>query len=235
MIRIAIVNHSTVLPADELPPIVRALQVQVGQDVYPAWGVNAILTNYVTQPPPASDWVLGIFDDADQAGALGYHDVTPAGLPVGKVFAKTTLDNGGKISTVVSHELVEMLLDPSINLLVQDVHHPARFWCMEIADAVEADDDGYMVRGVLMSDFVLPAYFQPWLDVAGPFDLRRRLRGPVPALSPGGYMAYVEGGVWGQVFGRQRARQQTGTPGGSGRLLRRQHEPLRSTFEVESP
>ena len=30
-----------------------------------------------------------VLDTSDQAGALGYHDVTPQGLPLGKVFAKT--------------------------------------------------------------------------------------------------------------------------------------------------
>ena len=54
-------------------------------------------------------------DDSDQAGALGYHDLTSAGLPMGKVFARTDLQNNLSWTVTVSHELLEILGDPMIN------------------------------------------------------------------------------------------------------------------------
>jgi hypothetical protein len=56
-------------------------------------------------------------DDADQPGALAYHDPTPDGLPQAKVFVKTTLENRNLVSVSASHELVELLVDPAINLM----------------------------------------------------------------------------------------------------------------------
>jgi len=52
-----------------------------------------------------------------QPGALAYHDLTPDGLPVSKVFVRTTLKDGELVSVSASHELVEMLVDPGINLM----------------------------------------------------------------------------------------------------------------------
>ena len=55
-------------------------------------------------------------DDADQSGALAYHDLTPDGLPQAKVFVKTTLENKNLMRVSASHELVEMLADPAIKI-----------------------------------------------------------------------------------------------------------------------
>ena len=56
-----------------------------------------------------------ITDNPDQAGALGYHELTSAGAPLGKVFAKLDLDSGTSWTVTLSHELLEMLADPWIN------------------------------------------------------------------------------------------------------------------------
>ena len=55
-------------------------------------------------------------DSVDVQGALGYHDLTPDGLPLSKVFVKTTLNGGQKVSVTACHELAEMLVEPAINL-----------------------------------------------------------------------------------------------------------------------
>jgi len=49
-----------------------------------------------------------ILDDSDQAGALGYHDLTSDGLPIGKVFAASDLKAGTSWTVTASHELLEM-------------------------------------------------------------------------------------------------------------------------------
>ena len=55
-------------------------------------------------------WAVVFLDNADQPGALAYHDLTPSGFPLSKVFVKTTLDNNDLVSVSASHELVEMLV-----------------------------------------------------------------------------------------------------------------------------
>jgi hypothetical protein len=36
--------------------------------------------------PASGSWWLVMLDDSDQAGALGYHDLTSDGLPLGNIF-----------------------------------------------------------------------------------------------------------------------------------------------------
>jgi len=51
--------------------------------------------------------VLLLADNADVAGALGYHDQRPGQKPVGFVFVETSLKNGDKPSVTLSHEVLE--------------------------------------------------------------------------------------------------------------------------------
>ncbi|PYT96210.1 MAG: hypothetical protein DMG38_24650 [Acidobacteria bacterium] len=119
VLNISVIKASTVLTDNDVHPVVDALQKQVDNDFGPAWGVDAKL-NFVPQggAPPAGSWWLLMLDDSDQAGALGYHDLTSKGLPLGKVFAATDLKFGANWRVTTSHELLEMLADPNINLTV---------------------------------------------------------------------------------------------------------------------
>jgi len=224
-IPVALVNHSTTYVLT--PDVGSALQTQVTRDFFPAWG---ILASVASRAAKATDWALGIFDTADQAGALGYHDVTPAGLPLGKVFVTVSDQAGVSVSSVLSHELLEMLLDAYVNLLVQDSMNSERFWAYEACDAVE--DATYIIGGVEVSDFVIKRYFQPSLALSKPFDYLGILPGPVPALTPGGYMAYLENGQWGEVVGFRRAGRQSGWQGTSRRFYRRRTPPQHSTYTM---
>jgi hypothetical protein len=207
---ITFVNHSTVFKDEDLPPLVQALQVQVSRDFYGAWGINAGL--HALPPgkvPPLGVWVIGLFDDADQPGALGYHDVTPDGFPLGKVFVKTTLSAGDLVSTTVSHELCEMIADPGIALCaeVDDAHgSPLRFYALEVCDAPEDDRFAYQINGIMMSDFVHPAWFEGFHKPGSvQFDHQRRITAPFQLL-PGGYISVLDvstGQGWQQLTADQ--------------------------------
>src|SRR5262249_43429420 len=129
---IAIMNRSTVVSDQDVEHAVGALQKQVDDDVYHIWGVRADLT-FVAKAgkAPAVAWQLAVLDDSDQANALGYHDITKTGQPLGKAFAKTDRTYGQSWTVTLSHELVEMLGDPEINLCAQD---GTRLWAYELAD-----------------------------------------------------------------------------------------------------
>ena len=96
-----------------------------------------------------------LLDAADQPDALAYHDLTPDGLPEAKVFVKTTLADHELVSVSASHELVEMLVDPAINLMTTGPN-PKLVYAYESADRVEALS--FDVEGIPMSDFIYPAY-----------------------------------------------------------------------------
>jgi len=197
---------------------VAALQVQVTRDFAPAWGIDARIRfaekDEALQP---REWLLGIYDDADQAGALGYHDVQADGTPLGKVFAKTTLDDGGLVSVTTSHELLEMLADPEINGCSLD-EATDRIWATEVCDAVEADELGYSIEGVAVSDFVLPAFFTR-VATGAPLSFGAHVTAPF-TLAPGGYLSYLDlhqtSAGWQQIFAdAAKPQKRAGTSRGS--------------------
>lgn len=205
MITIYVKNRSTVVADADVKGALHAFQIQVTRDFAPHWGVDAKLEYLPSSAPvPAGGWLLVVLDNADAAGALGYHDLTAAGQPIGKVFAKTTLDAGGLWTVTFSHELLELLADPNVNLCALDERHH-RLYAYEVCDAVEADELAYDIDGVKVSDFVLPGWFEPLHVTRGE---RFAFASSVPrpfALLPGGYIGVYDmrTGQWTQHTARR--------------------------------
>ncbi len=203
-IKIAIINRSTVLKDVEVGAIVPALQIQVSRHFAPLWGIDADLSFVGADEAAApGSWWLVVLDDSDQAGTLGYHDLTSDGLPAGKIFAKTDIDNHLSWSVTASHELLELLCDPDINLtvFVQSKDGGGMLYACEVCDPCEDDQYGYMIDGIKVSDFLLPAYFQP--SLGRKYDYAGMLKDTAPTLLPGGYISQydVTGGKgWHQVM-----------------------------------
>lgn len=201
MIKIAILNESTVISDADVQACVGALAVQVARDFFPWWGVMAQLNFHPSKIAPPNTWQLIIFDDSDQADALGYHELTAGGLPLGKVFARSDQLAGTSWTVTASHELLEMLADPNIELAAEfdSADGSISFYSYEVADAVEADILGYKIQGVLVSDFVTPAWFQA--AAPGPRDHRGAVKNSFE-LAPGGYISLLKvpgGAGWTQV------------------------------------
>ena len=210
-IQISLINASTVVADDDVRPVVDALQKQVTNDFLPAWGVGAQLTFIPTgSAPPAGTWWLSILDDSDQAGALGYHDITPDGLPLGKVFAGTDLKYGMQWSVTASHELLEMLGDPNINLtvFVQNDQSTGILYAYEVCDACETDQFAYPIGNVLVSDFVFPAWFESFRAARSTqFDQTNQIQSPFQLLT-GGYIGVFDvnsGSGWQQLTAQKHA------------------------------
>src|SRR5262249_36117256 len=143
-------------------------------------------------------WAMVFLDDADAPGALAYHELTPDGLPISKVFVKTTLDNNDLVSVSASHELVEMLVDPAINLMTTGPDAKA-VYAYESADPVEALS--FKVQAILMSDFVTPSYFEVFhAPKSVRFDYMDKVTKPFEILK-GGYQIVFKNGKWTQTFG----------------------------------
>ena len=202
--QISVINESTVLADADVVPVVAALQKQVTNDFGPVWGTAAQLTIVPKgNQPPSGSWWLVLLDDSDQANALGYHDLTTEGLPLGKVFAASDLKAGSSWTVTASHELLEMLGDPNINLtvFVQNTNTAGLLYAYEVCDACEDDSLGYKIDNVLLSDFVYPAWFESFRSEGSTqFDRMNRLHNPFELLS-GGYIGMfnvTSGGGWTQ-------------------------------------
>jgi len=190
---VSVINASTVVTDDECRTLVAALQKQVSRDFAPAWGVDAGLV-FVPNggKPAAGTWWLSILDNTDRAGVLGHHDLTPDGLPVGKSFAGTDKHYGHCWTVTASHELLEMLADPDINLSV--FLHPTqgdgKLYAYEVCDPCQDDSFGYDIDGVTVGNFVYPTYFQSFRAPGSTrFDHLGKLQKPVPAVLDGGYIS----------------------------------------------
>jgi hypothetical protein len=192
MIHVALVNHSRLVTDDQLDALAAALTTQAGHLGLAGYDVVAECRRYNATPPKTA-WQLVILDDADMADALGYHETTPAGQPLGKVFARTVADAGLSWTVTASHEWVEMLVDANA-LLGADLGN-GTWVAFEVADPVEADVYGYTIDGVKVSDFVTPAWFVP--DAPGPYDWTKHCKRPLTLL-PGGYVAVQRNGQWTQ-------------------------------------
>lgn len=206
MIDIDYPNLSTVVDDPEAAKAVAAFQKQVSDDFAPSWGIDARLHFIPTGERCApGHWQMPILDNADQAGALGYHDLSSEGLPIGKIFAKTAITNGTPWQRTGSHETLEILGDPTINLTVF-IEELSLLVAYENSDAPEADEFGYDIDGVPVSDFVLPSWFETfWAPGSTQFDFKGHIDRPLKLL-PGGYIgAYSirDGNGWQQIMAEQ--------------------------------
>jgi hypothetical protein len=180
----------------DLIPIAHALERQVQEHFAPVYGLEA--TVGVASSALDGAWVIGLFRDPDQPGALGYHSLGPNGLPCAKVFPELDKQDGANLSTTISHELLEMLADPFLRLAVQA--SDGRFYANEVCDAVEQDE--YEIDGVTVSSFLLP----DWYTGGSKFDYLGKCNAALE-VRPGGYaQVYDPSAGWQQILnGQMRA------------------------------
>src|SRR5215472_5428878 len=141
------------VPTATLQQIATALQHQVDNDFGPVWGVGADISALATGAAvPPGTWPIKIVDDIGGAG--GVH-LDENGQPYAEAVA------GTQLSIAISHELLEMLVDPWGNRFTpgadldpsSDGHQV--FYLVEVGDPCEVSS--YDIGGVAVSDFVLPS------------------------------------------------------------------------------
>ncbi|MEJ1963308.1 MAG: hypothetical protein WDO56_17815 [Gammaproteobacteria bacterium] len=200
--KIAVFNKATTPLGVDLDDLIAALQVYVDKFIVPVWATPAKLVK--SKDFIKGAWAVVFLDNADTPDALAYHELTPDGLPISKVFVRTTLDNGDLVSVSASHELVEMLVDPAINLMTTGPD-PKTVYAYESADPVEALS--FKVNGIPMSDFVYPAYFEDFHKAGSvKLDALGKVKRPFQILADG-YQIIFKGGKWSQVYGSKRKQK----------------------------
>lgn len=196
-VRIACINKATVDLGVPFAALTAALQKCYDQYFLPVWGYPVTLYNAKSAKP--SDWQFVYFDTADEAGALGYHDLTRNGQPISKVFVKTTLEDRQLVSVTACHELFEMAIDPLANLWAEAADGTE--YAYEMSDPVE--EDTFLVDGIVMSNFVHPSWFEPFKHPPGTkFDHLGLLTKPF-SMTKGGYVIIKRNGRVGQVYGSE--------------------------------
>ena len=215
MLHIAVINESTAGADADVQKMIPAFNTQWNNDLNSVWGVGAatFAFNPKQQTPPPGSWWVVFLDNSDQANALAYHDLTNEGLPISKVFVKTIQADKASLSVGASHEICEMAVDPWLNSAYQDPQ--GVFWAGEICDPVEADQYGYEIGGILVTDFVTPNWFGH-KNAAGATDLQRHTKTAFQVLSGGYAQKFDPQQGWVQVTGAEAARTLRGSQAARG-------------------
>jgi len=204
---IACFNHAKTPLGVDFDALIAAMQKFVDKYFAPVWGTPARLVKSTGFLKGA--WAMAFLENTDYAGAEGYHDTTPEGLPMAKVFVRTTLKQKDLVSVAASHELAEMLVDPGVNLYSTGPKKN-RLYSYETADPVE--EQWFKVDGIPMTNFVYPSYFEAFHKPRSTrFDHMGKLKRPFE-IDEGGYQSYLAGGkeetAWGSKAKKARFLQE---------------------------
>lgn len=205
---ISIINHTNGKISDEqLQAAIRAINRQISEDFEPYWGLGATLrlegrAGKKPQPQTAADMrgdaIIYLWDETKVDDALGYHEANNRGIPFGFVFTELVKELKEDWTVTLSHEALELVGDPEVNLLVAGPHphKPGKtvFHWYEMCDAVQSEF--YEIDGINVSNFLLPLYFTGGEEVGGRNDfLGRAHRGKTLqsfGVNPGGYIGFFD-------------------------------------------
>ena len=204
---IAILNQSTLVADTDVATMTEAIATQVQFDAAPIWDRAPAAVVFYTDPATVPETAHGIaIVDTIQdqpKGVQGFHTEDQGGQLWGVVAAKPELDNGGQVltgdwsvSSTLSHEVLEMFVDPNCNLWADD--GKGSVYSLEVCDPVEAPT--YTVSGVSVSNFVTPSWFDPLAPATAQFDKLGQLTAGFSIL-PNGYLVYQTAGKEQQTFG----------------------------------
>lgn len=189
--KVALIDQTGTVPACSLQQYATALQRQVNEDLAPAWDVRADISVLGAEDDvPGGTWPLSIVSSLINGNPEeeGVH-LDDNGQPYAQVV------NNNDLTTTLSHELLEMLVDPwgtRLKLaanLDRYADNPEVSYLVEVCDPCEVFN--YPINGVQVSDFILPSFFGS--DAAVKVDFLGQLRAPLPEPLPGGcYISWLD-------------------------------------------
>ncbi len=208
--RISVINCTRGRIRDvEVQRVIRAVNRQIKDDFEPYWHIGGRLRlegMEGTEPNPQNpismrgDAIIYLWDNADVAYALGYHEANNRGIPFGFVFTELARELGEHWSVTFSHEVLEMLGDRNANHLLRGPHPDPNekgrivYHWHEMCDAVQSET--YEIDGVAVSNFVLPLYFSEENETGSRNDfLNSHNEGKFLSsfgVKPGGYVGFYD-------------------------------------------
>jgi hypothetical protein len=193
-VHIALVSEIKATSKTDLVQIAAALQKQVAKDLRPIWNIDATVEVFNTlQDVPRAYWPIIIKKETGFVGVGGIHSIKDA-QPFAVVAYNTDFD---RLTFAISRQLVAMLVDPSGNRVISapspnpvdngktvDV-------LVEIVTPMQGKEYGYRIDGVLVSDFVTPAFFDPSQTKGSSFSFNNAVKEPLSILN-GGFLSWVD-------------------------------------------
>lgn len=148
-----------------------------------------IYTAAVDVPSAPGVVVVVLTPTLPEKGAAGYHDETGNGhTPC--VYVSTAGQSVDDITVTISHELTEERYDPFCNGFSLGVGKVQVNIAQELSD--QCEDVSYRVGNTLVSDFCLPANFDPQTEPGTPVTFCNSLH-DAGARTKGGYIIFADG------------------------------------------
>lgn len=203
--RVALIDKTGAIDHAELSAVAAALGVQVARDLSRFWPVSAtVQTLPADAGVPPGVWPVFIMPNLPD-GEGGFH-LTKTSQPYAKVAG------GDGWTVAASHELLEMLVDPSGNMThaapaidvtadgkVQDAAGVFEY-LVEVSDPSESPEHGYQIDGIAVSDFYTPRYFDALPGAGVQYSFTGALTAPRQVLK-WGYLSWHDPltGQWMQL------------------------------------
>jgi hypothetical protein len=210
---VALVSLTSRVPARRLMEAAAALQKQVTRDFGPMWGIQATVNAFedLTSVPNDYYHVIIFGDPAELRGRVEQQIGEPLALRLIDAFEGKRLE-GIHVNTftrqpfalvmagdddawtvAVSHEVLELLVDPFGNRLVAAAHprtpEQRVKYLVEVCDPCQTA--WYTVNGSRVSDFYTPRYFDPVNVDTARYSFTGSLRYPLDILD-GGYLSWLD-------------------------------------------
>jgi hypothetical protein len=197
MIKVALVDMTGIVDTHAMATAAAALNIQVTRDLPQFWPITAAVS-YLPDARhiPQGVWPVQLVAHLPP-GEGGFHQ-TRNGQPYAKV---VTTPGSNEWTIDASHEIIEMLVDPSGNRLQTSVaigiigdqvrDFPGRFeYLVEACDPCEADPFTYQIDGVSVSDFITPHFYDSRPTSGTRYSFTGAITAPREILK-GGYISWV--------------------------------------------
>jgi len=197
---LALIDPDHLVSADDATAVAAAVSKQIQNHLAPAWDATGSL-HYFSRPESVPNGYALIHLVATKAnGEYGYHALS-GNRPVAYVEVK---GDATVWSLTVSHEALEMIVDPSGNTLVAGTSPDGQRhvqYLVEICDPCQSPTVGYSIDGFLVSEFVLKSYYSSQ-STPGPHSINARVLAP-RSLLPDGYLSWMDPAQGNQWFKKE--------------------------------
>jgi len=205
---IALIDPARLVSADDATAVAAVVTKQLQNHLAPAWNVTGSV-HYFSDPHsvPNGYALLQLVESAGDDSDYGFHTLA-GNRPV----AYVQVEEGSNLwSLTVSHEALEMTVDPTGSTLIAGSSPDGQRhvqYLAEICDPCQSPDVGYSIDGYLVSEFVLKNYYGP-ASTPGPYSVNGRITAP-RSLLPDGYLSWMDPTQANQWF--KKAMDSDGVP-----------------------
>ncbi len=207
-IHVALTTLTPQVSQQALARVAAALQIQVTRDFAPLWHVDATVSAFAFDDVPVGYWPIIVQDVIEECGSAGVHRTEDDEAPY------ILVRHGPSWSLTASHELLELLADPTgarrvrgeapgrpqgvSQAMSQGMHQgmhqggmnrgPVQY-LLEVCAPCEDIATAYAIDGIVVSDFCTPAYFASCEQSAARYSFSGSIRKPLQVL-PNGYLTW---------------------------------------------